>query len=753
MKTKLFFAVVFLAVLLLSGMAPAVAEDPEPFSEVTSIMGRVEGTGTYFEVTDSEYLNVTLQSTESISLTLESAASMITMNIEASEGAASSQMTLGGLAQSTTYYKYEDGYDHGETITTDESGSYTWTQDLSGPHYVWLQPNPSTKFIYDNATGGDCTYIGTWDWPSKTCTLHTNVYESIQIQSYNVTLDGAGYTIQGTGSGFGIYIPSRSGVTIKNLVVKNFTYGVFLNWSSANTLTEITATNNLIAGFMFDVLSNDNTVTGNTLSSNGHTGFRMFYGSNNTITDNSILSNNYGIFCYRSSNNTLTGNTISNSMYGVLFSVSDNNTLTENNVSYNNWGLFFNIANGNQVYNNNFTGNSHQTEMRSSDNNVFNLPAPTGGNYWSNWTTPDADGDGFVDSAYVFSGGPDYLPLARPYSSEADYYCDDDSDGHANASADGTCAGTGCEPAGCQTAPGDDCDDSDADNYPGNTEVCDEADNDCDGDVDEGFNTGDVCSSLPNNCGDYSIGSTICAGVGVVCDAITPDDRPAATAYTDADIDGYGDINLPVDATCGIPDGAVADSSDCDDSAALINPGMVEVCNGIDDNCSGVIDEGFTDTDSDGDADCVDPDDDNDGLTDEQETVIGTNPLNPDTDDDTVGDAIDQCPLKDATGLDANTDGCIDTLSGMTSTLNTLVAEGVIEPELENSLVTKVESAENSASKDNICAAINKLDALKNQVDAQRGNKISDEAANLVIAYTNNLITQLLNQLPEGESC
>jgi hypothetical protein len=49
-----------------------------------------------------------------------------------------------------------------------------------------------------------------------------------------------------------------------------------------------------------------------------------------------------------------------------------------------------------------------------STGNIFNREAPIGGNYWSNWTGPDADGDGFVDLTYYFFGGRDYLPLVDP---------------------------------------------------------------------------------------------------------------------------------------------------------------------------------------------------------------------------------------------------------------------------------------------------------------------------------------------------
>ncbi len=177
-----------------------------------------------------------------------------------------------------------------------------------------------------------------------------------------------------------------------------------------------------------------------------------------------------------------------------------------------------------------------------------------------------------------------------------------------------------------------------------------------------------------------------------------------------------------------------------------------EICGDID-NCPAVSNPDQADNDLDNLGDACDPDDDNDGLTDEQEAAAGTDPFNHDTDGDTVGDAGDVCPLEDATGFDADMNGCIDTLAGITDTLDTLVAEGVIDSTLQNSLVTKVAGAEKAADKENICAAINKLGALKNEVNAQAGKKISHEAAALVTNYTNNLITQLLNQLPEGATC
>lgn len=114
---------------------------------------------------------------------------------------------------------------------------------------------------------------------------------------------------------------------------------------------------------------------------------------------------------------------------------------------------------------------------------------------------------------------------------------------------------------------------------------------------------------------------------------------------------------------------------------------------------------------------------------------------------------MDACPLEDATGFDADEDGCIDSLGALPGVLGTLVSEGVIDPTMQNSLTTKLENAEQSVDKENICAAVNQLEAFQNQLEAQRGNKTSDESATLLTDYTNNLITQLLLGLPAGESC
>src|SRR5262249_193984 len=67
---------------------------------------------------------------------------------------------------------------------------------------------------------------------------------------------------------------------------------------------------------------------------------------------------------------------------------------------------------------------------------------------------------------------------------------------------------------------------------------------------------------------------------------------PLIPYYSDEDHDGYGGTYAGVN--CSIPDGFFSSSTDCNDNDASVNPGATEVCNLVDDNCNGLIDEGLT---------------------------------------------------------------------------------------------------------------------------------------------------------------
>ena len=215
-----------------------------------------------------------------------------------------------------------------------------------------------TRYIPDDNS------IGTWDKNTRTYTLTTDVYQTIVIDKDNLTLDGAGHTITGSGWGNGVYLCQRSNVTVKNCVFSKF-----------------------------------------------HIGILLFIGSSNTLTNNITNDNSYGIYLHSGSSNTLTNNiTNDNNRYGIYLDSCSSNTLTKNTIYNNQSGIKLYNCNLNKVYNNNFINNPTQAIVNKSSSNEFYLNKPVGGNYWSNWTNPNDDGDYFVDYSYGFFYGRDYFP-------------------------------------------------------------------------------------------------------------------------------------------------------------------------------------------------------------------------------------------------------------------------------------------------------------------------------------------------------
>jgi parallel beta-helix repeat protein len=146
-----------------------------------------------------------------------------------------------------------------------------------------------------------------------------------------------------------------------------------------------------------------------------------------------VLGNTFGIRLLDCSGNIVEDNIVANSqIVGITVagypgvSPSSNNTVTGNTVKFSEgFGIQIESSDNNIIYNNNFIDNGlsigYQVVDHLGTGNVFHLDKPIGGNYWSEWTGPDADGDGFVDEPYIIwtpegpygeYGNQDNLPWA-----------------------------------------------------------------------------------------------------------------------------------------------------------------------------------------------------------------------------------------------------------------------------------------------------------------------------------------------------
>jgi hypothetical protein len=242
----------------------------------------------------------------------------------------------------------------------------------------------------------------------------------------------------------------------------------------------------------------------------------------------------------------------------------------------------------------------------------------------------DADGDGFgADVTLACAAPPDHTAVdgdcddADPtaYPGATTWHLDADADGFGDpAVTRDDCA----QPAGYVTDSAD-CDDALGTTFPGADELCDAADNDCDGFIDEdvvgtltwyrdldGDGRGDLAAPVAacappagyvassDDCDDavptvYPGAPELCDGLDNDCD-LTIDEGAvgSGTFYRDDDGDGFG-LTADTLVTCTPPAGWTAAPGDCDDAAATVFPGAAELCDGLDQDCDGVLDDGATD--------------------------------------------------------------------------------------------------------------------------------------------------------------
>ncbi|WP_456486561.1 NosD domain-containing protein, partial [Candidatus Alkanophaga liquidiphilum] len=257
---------------------------------------------------------------------------------------------------------------------------------------------------------------------------NVDVDKSVEIRSYSqntsdtvvkasnpndhvfyVTADNvyiSGFTVTGaTGSGkAGIYLYKSNNCRIENVNASNNIYGIYFGYSSNNTIANNTASNNIEGIYLRK--SSNNILVNNTVSSNNDDGIALGYSSNNTIANNTVSSNKCnGFFLWdSSSNNIIANNTASNNWYGIYLESSSNNI----------------------IYLNNFIDNTDQVESYSSTN-IWNSTEQITytydgkqhtnylGNYWSDYTGSDADGDWIGDAPYIIDGDKDNYPLVERF--------------------------------------------------------------------------------------------------------------------------------------------------------------------------------------------------------------------------------------------------------------------------------------------------------------------------------------------------
>jgi parallel beta-helix repeat protein len=368
-----------------------IAEDLPEHPEFDWI---VDASGNYFELTNSNYLNITMSSSEDVEVYLESYPKTVSFHIKKNCNADSTIITLSGFEANTIYYRYQDG-NLQESFTTDATGSYSYTQDIIIRHHVYIEETTSTIYIYSSGSvsSPDINRDG------NVYTFLNNISDSggIRIYKSDIILDGNGYTLDGLSSTsytYGIYFYNQHDITIKNLNITGYKNGIYCSSNSdniniSNNTFSNNAYNDIDCSYCSNVIMTDNvvtsssnfgiqlykcsgtftidnniisnkpyygiysysdtgsgpvfTITNNILQNNNNDGILLYYsGSGATIRDNTISNCGYGIYCLYGSNIVIIDNTVTSCGRGIASAGSGSNNIIimKNIISSGEWGIY-----------------------------------------------------------------------------------------------------------------------------------------------------------------------------------------------------------------------------------------------------------------------------------------------------------------------------------------------------------------------------------------------------------------------------
>ena len=217
-------------------------------------------------------------------------------------------------------------------------------------------------------------------------TFTDNVYGQIVVDRDNIVIDGAGYSLQGTRFLQGTYNGSQEDLWLIGEGQYQEYNGTVVPWTVGIDVATKT-THNL------------------------------------TVKNLNIINFGIGIYIW-TPNNTITGCAVSDSIVGILLA-GDYNTLTNNYIAHNVKGIFFGVTPPeNETLNIVISGNSFVENDEHFSGCVcegYNITEPIHtwdsgekGNYWSDYSGSDTDGNGIGDTPYVIdSQNQDRFPLTQ----------------------------------------------------------------------------------------------------------------------------------------------------------------------------------------------------------------------------------------------------------------------------------------------------------------------------------------------------
>ncbi len=290
-----------------------------------------------------------------------------------------------------------------------------------------------------------------------TVSVQKGIYkENVQInKSISVIGEDAANTII-IGTGGGDHALAGITVTADNVKVSGFTIQSFNYTSSALYATGINiqgdhciiTSNNIQNNYLgiFCSIQSYTEITGNTISHNLKDGIRFYGGSLNKISNNNIFGNTASGIAIAGYSNTIFGNNLKNNLRGIglgstysvlsgniiesniesgIYLAGSENTISSNMLSNNKWGIYITpqlaASHANHIYHNNFNNVFNAFDNSSSVVENWDKGYPSGGNYWSDYTSryPNATEtktSGIGNTPYlIWADNMDNYPLMKPF--------------------------------------------------------------------------------------------------------------------------------------------------------------------------------------------------------------------------------------------------------------------------------------------------------------------------------------------------
>jgi parallel beta-helix repeat protein len=301
----------------------------------------------------------------------------------------------------------------------------------AGPnHGIYIMPNMNGGSLNDNIVTNNQYGISMDLHSSENTLLNSTITENeIGIILFDNSSQNIVTNNNIANNAYGIYLLHSFNNTISNNRVADNDYdGIFMSSADNNSISN----NNIIRNYygISARLSVGNSITSNTISYSFGPGLYLTDGSNSSVIADNIVTFNWhygiGIF-YNSSNNDVSGNVITDNglTFGAGVSVlfSDANTIINNAIINNRYGLGFQASFGNSIYHNNLINNTNQVDNQDSAN-IWDDGYPSGGNYWSDYNGTDSyrgsrqnetGSDGIGDTPYVIDEkNQDKYPFTKP---------------------------------------------------------------------------------------------------------------------------------------------------------------------------------------------------------------------------------------------------------------------------------------------------------------------------------------------------